>query len=48
MGDVIVAVDDRPVTSVDELSEALSAATSSTVKLALARGVTRREVTVQF
>ncbi len=48
VGDVIVAVDDRPITSVDELSEALGASKSSTVKLALARGATRREVTVQF
>lgn len=48
VGDVIVAVEDRPITSVDELSEALSAARSSTVKLALARGTTRREVTVRF
>lgn len=47
VGDVIVAVDDRPITSVDALSEALAASTGS-VKLALARGATRREVTVRF
>jgi membrane-associated protease RseP (regulator of RpoE activity) len=48
VGDVIVAVDDRPVGSVDALSEALTAAKSSSVKLTLARGTTRREVTVRF
>ncbi len=48
VGDVIIAVDDRPITSVDELSEALSAARSANVKLTLARGATRREVTAQF
>lgn len=48
VGDVIVAVDDRVITSVDELSEALTAAKTDSVKLILARGTTRREVTVQF
>ncbi len=48
MGDVIVAVDDRPISSVDELSEALNAAGSGSVKLTLARGATRREVTAQL
>jgi membrane-associated protease RseP (regulator of RpoE activity) len=48
VGDVIVVVDDRPIASVDELYEALTAAKSSSVKLTLARGTTRREVTVQF
>ena len=47
VGDVIVAVDDRPVASVDALSEALAAGAGS-VKLTLARGATRREVMVQF
>lgn len=48
VGDVVVAVDDRPIASVDELSAALSAAKTSQVKLTLARGTTRREVTAQF
>lgn len=48
VGDVVIAVDDRRITSVDELSEALAAARASSVKLTLARGATRREVTVQF
>ena len=48
VGDVIVAVDDKPITSVDELSQALNAATSNSVKLTLARGTSRRDVTVQF
>ncbi|HEX8220588.1 MAG TPA: PDZ domain-containing protein [Chloroflexia bacterium] len=48
VGDVIVAVDDRPIGSVDALSEALTAAKTSSVKLSLARGTTRREVVVQL
>jgi S1-C subfamily serine protease len=48
VGDVIVAVDGRPITSVDELSEALMASKTDSVNLALARGATRREVTVRF
>jgi glutaredoxin 3 len=49
VGDVIIAVDGTPVGSVDALSQALAAANSSgNVKLTLARGETRREVTVQF
>ncbi|MDQ3929500.1 MAG: PDZ domain-containing protein [Chloroflexota bacterium] len=48
VGDVVVAVDDLPVASVDELSAALGAATTPQVKLTLARGTTRRDVTVQF
>lgn len=48
VGDVIVAVDGNPIGSVDALSEALTSAKSSSVKLSLARGTTRREVTVQF
>ncbi|HET6314545.1 MAG TPA: PDZ domain-containing protein [Chloroflexia bacterium] len=48
VGDVIVAVDGNPIGSVDALSEALTAARASSVKLSLARGTTRREVTVQF
>jgi S1-C subfamily serine protease len=48
VGDVIIAVDDRPITSVDELSEALTGAKAANVKLTLARGATSREVTVQF
>lgn len=47
VGDVITAVDGKPITSVDELSAALSTA-SGTTRLTLARGVTQRDVTVQF
>lgn len=48
VGDVIVAVDDKPIASVDGLSQALNAAVGSSVKLTLARGTSRRDVTVQF
>jgi S1-C subfamily serine protease len=48
IGDVIITVDDKPITSVDELSQALNAAGGSSVKLTLARGTSRRDVTVQF
>ncbi len=48
VGDVIVAVDGRPIASVDELSESLAAAKTSSVQLTLARGETRRDVTVQL
>ena len=48
VGDVIVAVDGRPIASVDALSAALTAANASSVTLTLARGTTRREVTVRF
>ena len=48
VGDVVVAVDDKRITSVDELSQALNAAGGSSVKLTLARGTSRRDVTVQF
>lgn len=48
VGDVIVSVGDRPIASVDELSAALSASKDSSVALTLARGATRREVTVRF
>lgn len=48
VGDVIAAVDDKPVTSVDDLSQTLAASSSNRVKLTVARGPSRREVIVQL
>ena len=44
VGDVIVAVDGRPVRSADDLADALSKSNRNGVALTLARGATRREV----
>jgi glutaredoxin 3 len=48
IGDVIVAVDDRPVRSADELANALAQAGAAGTKLTLARGPTRRDVLVRM
>lgn len=48
VGDVIVSVDKRPITSVDELSIALSRSKESSVTLTLVRGANKREVVVQL
>lgn len=48
VGDVIVALADRPIASVDELSAALAGLKESSTTLTLARGTNRREVTVQL
>lgn len=47
IGDVIIAVDGKPVASVDELSAALSTS-GTTIRLTLARGTNQRDVTVLF
>lgn len=47
-GDVIVEVDGMPIASADDLAAALSRLNGNSVRLTLARGATRREVTVQF
>ena len=48
VGDVIVAVGDRPVRSVDDLARAISELADGSAVLSVARGATRREVPVQF
>ncbi len=47
-GDVIVAVGNKPVRSVDDLSRALSHLDANSATLSVARGSNRRHVTVQF
>jgi S1-C subfamily serine protease len=47
-GDVITAVDDSPISTVDELARALKARAGGQVKLTLARGTNRREVMVEL
>jgi S1-C subfamily serine protease len=47
-GDVITAVEGKPITSVDELADALASAPDSTVRLTVARGPTVREVQVRL
>lgn len=48
VGDVIVAVDGRPVLSVDDLANALASLSDSKTKLSVARGSSTREVLVQL
>ena len=45
-GDVITAVNDKPITSVNDLTKALSESNGDTVKLSVARGATTRDVQV--
>ncbi len=47
-GDVIVEVDGAPIASADDLAAALSHLSGNTAQLTLARGATRRSITVQF
>ncbi len=47
-GDIVTAVDNTPINSVDELSKALKGAKSNNVKLSVTRGATTREVQVQL
>jgi S1-C subfamily serine protease len=48
LGDVIVAVDDAPITTVDDLAAALKSRANDRVKLKVARGTTEREVMVRL
>ena len=47
-GDVITAVENRPIRSVDELSTALKSAKDGTIALTVARGPATREVKVNL
>src|SRR5262245_16726689 len=47
-GDVITAVENHPIRSVDELSAALKAANNGSIKLTVARGPATREVKVNL
>jgi glutaredoxin 3 len=47
-GDVITAVENRPVQSVDDLAAALAASSTGDVTLTVARGKTRREAVVHL
>ena len=47
-GDVITAVDGKPIGTADELADALASASENTVRLTVARGPTVREVQVRL
>jgi glutaredoxin 3 len=48
IGDVVVAVDGKPIAGVDDLAAAIKERTGDGVRLTLARGTTEREVRVQL
>lgn len=48
VGDVIVAVDGRTISTVEELSQAISGLKDGSAKLSVARGPSMREVMVKF
>ena len=47
-GDIITAVDGKPLNSVDDLSKALKGAKSNRVRLSVARGASVRDVDVEL
>ena len=47
-GDVITQVGEKPIRSVDELSAAITTASTNTLTLSVARGATRRDVEVRL